>query len=498
MEATVNPITMPSTVRAHLRRWLLLLVLALLGASARAQADPPGRVGAFSHLEGSVAFAPAGETQWADASVNRPVTRGDRVWTDPGARAEVHVGTAALHLASQTFMEVVALDEQALWVTLHEGAINVRVRQLDGDNLEITTPQLVMRALQPGDYRIDVDPVNGTTRVAIRSGVAAVHGPGSGAVQLQAGREMAFAGRDLAQVAWHPRRDDGFQAWATGRNLLEDRSLSARYLTREVVGYHQLDAYGTWNPNGPYGAVWFPHAVPADWAPYRYGRWDWIPPWGWTWIDDAPWGFAPFHYGRWTQIGPRWAWVPGPLGRRPVYSPALVMFVGGQGGAGSWNLSAGSGLGVAWFPLAPGEAWRPTSRASVTHVRNINRHLPTLAAGGLYVHQSRPNAITVVRAEDFNSERPVQHHWNRSHAIDLSRTQILGQPVLPAPQRHVAGSRGESALRNQLPRQPPTQDRFQWQQQGHQQQQPQQWPQPAPPWQRREGQRFQEPQWRGR
>jgi hypothetical protein len=26
-------------------------------------------------------------------------------------------------------------------------------------------------------------------------------------------------------------------------------------------------------------------------------------PWGWTWVDNAPWGFAPFHYGRWVGAG---------------------------------------------------------------------------------------------------------------------------------------------------------------------------------------------------
>ena len=47
--------------------------------------------------------------------------------------------------------------------------------------------------------------------------------------------------------------------------------------------------------------MWMPNGVAADWAPYRYGHWVWISPWGWTWVDDASWGFAPFHYGRWVQ-----------------------------------------------------------------------------------------------------------------------------------------------------------------------------------------------------
>jgi len=37
-----------------------------------------------------------------------------------------------------------------------------------------------------------------------------------------------------------------------------------------------------------------------DWAPYREGHWAWIEPWGWTWVDDASFGFVTSHYGRWA------------------------------------------------------------------------------------------------------------------------------------------------------------------------------------------------------
>src|SRR6266540_4045215 len=75
-------------------------------------------------------------------------------------------------------------------------------------------------------------------------------------------------------------------------------------------------------------------------ATSRYGRWRWIAPWGWSWIDDMRWGFAPSHYGRWASIpeadpldpsaqGPeRWGWVPGRRIADPVYAPALVAFLG--------------------------------------------------------------------------------------------------------------------------------------------------------------------------
>jgi hypothetical protein len=431
--------------------WLTLLLLLALAGGAMAQADPPGRVAILSHAEGSVAFAPAGETEWSAAAKNRPITRGDRLWTDPGARAEVHLGSATLHMDSQTFVEIVALDDEVLQLSLNEGVVNARVRQLaGGDNFEITTPQLALRASQPGDFRIDVDPARGTSRITVRSGAAMIYGAGGGRLQLRGGQQMAFSGRDLAPVYGQPSPlEDGFDRWAADRNRSEDQSISAHYLPRDVVGYHELDAYGVWAQDPSYGAVWYPRVLVADWAPYRYGHWEWIPPWGWTWIDDAPWGFAPFHYGRWAVIGSRWCWVPGRLGPRPVYSPALVVFAGGS----DFNLSVGSGAGIAWFPLAPGEPWRPTYRSSAQYLRNVNRNVvPANLANGFFFHQRRPDAITAVRVEDFSRGRPVHQHWNRLNPAELSRVPIQAQPVMPEPRRWADTHRGE-----QLRAQPRTQ-----------------------------------------
>jgi len=89
-----------------------------------------------------------------------------------------------------------------------------------------------------------------------------------------------------------------------------------------MTGAQDLDAYGDWSETPEYGAAWFPRTVDVDWAPYRSGHWAWVAPWGWTWIDAAPWGFAPFHYGRWVRIHGAWAWIPGTRITRPVYAPA--------------------------------------------------------------------------------------------------------------------------------------------------------------------------------
>jgi hypothetical protein len=319
--------------------------------------------------------------------------------------------------------------------------MNVRVRELEAaENLEIDTPQLAFRAAQPGDYRIDVDPAGGTTRVAVRSGLALVYGASGQALQLQAGDQLAFAGRELEPVAAAgPRREDGFDRWAADRNRMEDQSISARYLPRDVVGYAQLDPYGTWAQDPGLGTIWYPRVTAADWAPYRYGRWESISPWGWTWIDDAPWGFAPFHYGRWALIGSRWAWVPGRLGPRPVYAPALVAFIGG----------VGSGAGIGWYPLAPGEAWRPSYHASPAHWRGLNR---SIGNGGspVHVHRWRPEAATAVGIDDFRQGRPVHRRWTQLHPADLANAPAIAAPAPSGHRRWGEGGRGGNG-RTQAP-----------------------------------------------
>ena len=57
--------------------------------------DPPSRVARLSVLQGAVSFVPAGENDWVQAQVNRPLITGDKLGTDRGARAELQIGQAA-------------------------------------------------------------------------------------------------------------------------------------------------------------------------------------------------------------------------------------------------------------------------------------------------------------------------------------------------------------------------------------------------------------------
>jgi hypothetical protein len=420
-----------------------LLVIVLCSCAALAQADPPGRVGRLNHAEGTVTFAPAGDNEWTDAVRNRPLTRGDRLWTDRKSRVEIQIGSSAIRMDGQTHLEIMALDDQAAQLSLTQGTVYVRVRSLpEGENFEIDMPNLAYRAAYPGDYRIDVDPTDGTTRVTIHSGTGSVYGEGGHSLPLGGGQQVTFRARSLAQVTTQESPpQDAFDHWSAERNRREDQSIAARYVPREVVGYQELDAHGQWKKEPTYGAVWFPQGTPANWAPYRHGHWEWITPWGWNWIDDAPWGFAPFHYGRWALIDSRWAWVPGRLGLRPIYAPALVAFVGGTSDGVLARVSSRSG--VAWFPLAPGEMWQPGYRASVAYVSNVNRDMVPGASDTTYAYLRRPEALTAISGEEFHRGRPVAASWLRIAADTLTNAGIVPPP--PMPERIALGGRDKPA-----------------------------------------------------
>ena len=246
---------------------------------------------------------------------------------------------------------------------------------------------------------------------------------------------------------------DAFSGWVAERDRADDRSVSTRYVSPEMTGVEDLDRYGAWQQNPEYGALWVPRGVSAGWAPYTTGRWAWVAPWGWTWVDDAPWGFAPFHYGRWVYVGASWCWSPGTYVRRPVYAPALVAWIGGP--RLQIGITVGGGPAVGWVPLAPREVYVPTYRVSpgyvrsvnVTHVTNITNittiiNNPQQAVGERdYRNRKFPHAVTVVPANTLTTRQPVAAaaaQWRSSPAVrelgnEPPRGNIVAAPPVAAP-----------------------------------------------------------------
>src|SRR5579872_4248459 len=94
---------------------------ALLSVTATAQDDPPTRAGRLSYLQGTVSIRPAGDTEWAAAQPNRPLTTGDKVWTDSTSRAEVQIGSTRFRIAGGTEMDIENLDDHTIQVSVPQG-----------------------------------------------------------------------------------------------------------------------------------------------------------------------------------------------------------------------------------------------------------------------------------------------------------------------------------------------------------------------------------------
>ncbi len=401
--------------------------------------DPPGRVARLNDSQGSISFRPAGEDDWVNAVPNRPMVTGDDLWADEDSRAEVHVGSAAIRLGAKTGITFLALDDHTTQIRLAQGSLILKVRHVDDDDAyEIDTPNIAFSLLQPGEYRLDVSEDGSQTVTTVWHGRGRV--TGGGFTYTVIGNQSAtFTGTndhldyDLGQI---PDRDD-FDSWAFDRDDREDRADSANYVSREMTGYEDLDEYGDWSYVAGYGPCWRPRAIAVGWAPYRFGHWVYVGPWGWTWVEDEPWGFAPFHYGRWATVNGGWFWVPGPVVVRPVWAPALVAFVGGGPG---FRFSAG--VGVGWFPLAPGEVYVPGYRVSRAYVNNVNITNTTVNITRVtnvyntvivnksttinnitYVNQ-RSNGVTVVSHDAFVNARPVAQN-----IMKVEPREIASAPV---------------------------------------------------------------------
>ncbi|HXW90995.1 MAG TPA: DUF6600 domain-containing protein [Terriglobales bacterium] len=421
--------------------------------------DPPSRVARLSYSLGSVSFQPGGEGDWVQAVDNRPLTTGDNLWADKDSRAELQVGSTSLRIDSETSITFLELDDTTTQVRLSQGSLVFRVRHLDdGDNFEIDTPNSAFVVQRTGEYRVDVNSTGDETDVTVWRGRGDVTGGGASYVVL-AGQRARFNGSDQLdhEIEQVPANDD-FDEFAFNRDQLEDQAESSNYISTEMTGYEDLDAYGHWNYVADYGPVWTPIGIAPGWAPYRFGHWVFIDPWGWTWVEDEPWGFAPFHYGRWAFVGGAWCWAPGPIAERPVYAPAFVAFVGAPGVA--------VGPAVAWFPLAPREVFVPwyrtspgyvtninvtNTRVTVTQVTNvynttiINRNTTTVNRI-TYVNQSLPNAVTAVSRDTFANARPVSGNLVKVDQRQIAQAAVVHNvPVQPVKQSVLGAGRPATA-----------------------------------------------------
>lgn len=427
-----------------MQRLLTLFAIALIAACAtgaaqsqnQSQSDdgPPLIAGRIALAEGDVQIWRAEEDAdgaWDVAQVNDVVTVATGLYTGANSRTELRVGPNTFRLSSGSRGGFGQLDYSSAVFNLEYGSLNVVLTQpLHGELSAVTVDGTRIDLAAPGRYRIDAGN-GGQTRITVFNGYGNVV-TGANPINVGSGQALLF-GAGLSNVVFEQASSTAFDQWAVSRDERYRDVRSAQYVSPYMTGYEELDNYGDWIPDANYGNVWVPRAVPAGWAPYRSGQWRWVRPWGWTWVDQAPWGYAPFHYGRWVTIGNRWCWTPGGRVARPVWAPALVGFVGGS------NVNVSIGFGgpvVGWYPLAPWDRYRPHYPHNNRYVTVINQTVINNPPRGAPPHRNHEGA-TMVPGPRFREPVMKVALPVRSNAV-AELTQVAPPPRNISPIRRVA------------------------------------------------------------
>jgi hypothetical protein len=429
--------------------WIpLLFLLALSSTVALAQEDdgewaptPPR----LSYIDGEVSYWRPGAEDWASARLNLALAEGDALYTGNDSNLEVQFGSRSfVRTDENTQLSLVAQEEHRIQFSVTSGLASFDMRSMEaGDTVEVSTPNAVFLIEHPGYYRVEVGSRD-THFITRRGGEATVTTADGRGLSIYPSEDIVITAGDPVQVATYAAAaPDAWDRWNDERSDRIGESISARYLPPELYGAEELDYYGHWRVVPSYGAVWIPYGVSAGWVPYSAGYWVWDPYYEWTWIDEAPWGWAPFHYGRWVYIDGYWGWAPGPVVRRPVYSPALVAFMIRDGDV-SVRLSVGL-PGLWWVALSWGEPvipwWRHHRHRGQPRwdgwggpriVNNVViKQTTVINARDIHFHNAAlPRAILTVPADKFGRERIRATVENRYRPADFA--PVSGElPVKP-------------------------------------------------------------------
>ena len=429
------------------------------GEAAPKSEGPAPVVARISLIHGDVSTQRGDSGDWGSTSINAPVVRGDQVATGQDARAEIQLDYAnILRLAAHSQAKIADLTPKRIQVQVGQGYASYTMLKGSEADVEIDSPNVAVRPLRPGRYRVQVIS-DAQTDVIVREGEAEITTP-QGSTRVHAGEIISVRGTDQPEykVSSAPDRDD-WDIWNSDRDHVVRDSESVGHTNRYYTGVNDLDSYGHWVYVPGYGNVWQPYQE-ATWAPYQTGRWVWEPYYGWTWVSYEPWGWAPYHYGRWFYYGNNWCWWPGPIyvGYRPLWSPAFVFFVG-------FGHRAGFGFGsIGWFPVGPHDPFYPWYGRGFNRVNVVNITNITVINGGrrggfiapLAVRGREPffsnarlaltnphirGSITSVSAENFGrGGHEGWRHGVEEHELRTSSVMTGNVPVVPSRESLHAGS----------------------------------------------------------
>lgn len=367
-------------------RWAVLLITMLLsGTSVFANVtddyipEVTDRVARISFVRGDVQIRRADSQDWEVAVLNLPIVEGDEIATDGNGRFEIQFNSYThLRVAENSQIKIVGLKDEGIALSVPLGTVVLRAGEFDGSRsyFEIDAPKTTISIQKAGTYRIESG-VPDSLEVFVTAsdgGEARVYSTDAGFTVKNGRRaKLYIAGNQIGEweTADASRFSDEFDTWSIERDAIIARrvrdSYYDKYYDRDIYGAEDLNDHGEWIYTRKYGYVWRPYQTSisqySDWSPYRYGQWRWVPPYGWTWVNDESWGWATYHYGRWVWDNGNWYWSPYGYYRhsRSWWFPALVVVrvLGGN---------------VCWYPLPYRHNYYDYNASYYSHHPRRRRH----------------------------------------------------------------------------------------------------------------------------
>lgn len=251
----------------------LALLLTRSGSKAEASDIQP-YAARVDRVDGSVGIARVQdqdkEEDWAEATLNTPVTVGDRIYARDGSRASIALtGRNFVRLEPGTSVDVLSLEDHRTQLALRSGVALFDVGALESDDFyEVATPCGAVDFTQPGLYQIGMDGENAI--VSVLSGLAQVVGQ-DGSGYITKGQVLTLAGTAAAEAVAaklapdlagqivdgyyrdrYPSTYDGryhdYDAYLSDPDYYDpyQSSASYQYLSADIPGINDLDTYGDW------------------------------------------------------------------------------------------------------------------------------------------------------------------------------------------------------------------------------------------------------------
>ena len=426
---------------------LASLAIVLLFSLSAAFADEPVRYtndtfARLSHINGNVYIQRAAELDYEEGLVNMPVIEGDRIGTTEG-RAEIYMGRGKfLRLDRNTKMDFLSLPNAVNDLTriqLWRGNIFFSITSLKKEKaIEIHTDDTSLYLLEAGLYRVDAR--GEETEIFVFKGLLEAAGETGSVLIGEAQRMEAVDGYFLGRPSGFAAvAEDSFDRWNQGRELEVRKRMARRYLPAGLEDFeYELAYFGDWTYVFPYGYVWVPGGVAADWRPYWHGRWTWFPVCGWTWIPYEPWGWATVHYGRWhwsASFG--WYWIP-----TTVWGPGWVHWYSGYdyigwAPAGYWG-RPGAIIDNVYYAHNTGNSYLSGTRAlTVIHkdqlkARNISKVALSQNSvrniGQMSLVKTQP-AVRQARSNKIRLKSPYTPPTKVTKSGDIKKVQITSSGV---------------------------------------------------------------------